>query len=338
MNRVSYCKKSIYFLSLLSLFIFEGCSSTSEKHFDEKFPLGGSVTVTQGHIIASNLKGDTETRRNWVGIMNSEDGWGPGYIEFSDDFMETKLYYLGAQEPNFFLMYREYRMGNEQPSVNQVEDFDWNESPYAALGDFYVKLDNIDGKQATFSLLDKKTWVEKKNEHIVQMENKRKKEQLKQIILQAKGLIEAIHAGNSYIAQFSPEFNSYKQALNELDQLTSIYQNTIKSGQPIEQITQTYQQLIPKLSSLKRYFSLVSETLSAWNGLHNALNNAVQSGIKDNYLSMAKDMKLAGENYLTQEQFEAANGQFLSAQVEIARVTRYFSATEVHNLNKGHDY
>ena len=94
------------------MFVFSACSSTSGKLFNEKtYTLGGgTITVSKGDIIASEVNGE----------VKSKTSWGNSKLTYSNDYIEKKLYYLGYEEPYIHLMYREHKRGEPEPSVSQI--------------------------------------------------------------------------------------------------------------------------------------------------------------------------------------------------------------------------
>ncbi len=317
-----------YFFSLTSLM---SCSSTSEKIFDEKmYTLGGAaITVNKGNIIASEVKGDVQTKRSWVGIANSDDGWGEAKITFSNNYIEKKLYYLGydVNESLMYLMYREYKKGEDKPSILKTIKVNPEQNPFTKLGKYNIKILNVDKEQASFLLLDNNVWNSDQQAFIVEKDKKEKAEKLEQIMHTVESLRNEAEGAKDYTEQFNDltfSLRSISQAKNGYNGLTSKINELKNRNYSTEQLIEIYQTLEQQLSQYSQFFAVVASSLQAWDAMDNDFKKAAQSGIGKEYFAMALDIKNSGDQALQAEEFSAAQQKYIQASQEISRITSYF--------------
>ncbi len=310
---------------LLLMLSVAGCTSTAKKVFNEKtYTLGGTVTGSEGNLIASELQGEVETTRSWVGIMNSDDGWGPARLEFSDDYLEKKLFYLGFEEPYLHLMYREYRKGEPRASVNQIEKFDANESPFVQVNDFYLEALTLEGTQVKFNMLNKESFDSKKAEYAVSKKKQEEQDKLdnaiKAVNLARKKASDAKQSAEQLTQITSMPPDSFSKATNELDALNAALDEAGKQKYSVSQSVQIYTDFEKQFSQFAEFFTPVATAVEAWSAMDDDFKNAAHAGAGKDYFKMALELKTAGERDLQEERYEQATEQFLEAQEEIARI------------------
>ncbi len=313
-----------YIFVLLLMLSVAGCTSTAKKVFDEKtYTLGGTVTGSEGSLIASELHGTAETTRSWVGIMNSDDGWGPGRLEFSDDYLERKLFYLGYEEPYLHFMYREYKKGEPRASVNQMEKFDANESPFIQVNDFYLEALSLEGTQVKFNMLNKELFDTKKTEFAVSKKKQEEQDELDNAIKTvnlARKKAWAAKQSAEQLTQITSMPDSFSQKINEFDALNTAFDEVGKQKYSVSQSIGTYQTYEKQFSQFAAFFTPVATAVKAWSAMDNDFKNAVNSGAEKDYFKMALELKTAGERDLQEERYEQATEQFSEAQEEISRI------------------
>ena len=327
--------KFIYYIFFLINLI--GCSSTSEKIFNEKaYTLGmEAITVNKGNIIASELNGEVKTKRSWVGIMSSEDGWGEAKLTYSNNFIEKKLYYLGYDAPYLHLMYREYRRGETEPSILKLGKTNPDQNPFSQLGIFNLKILSVDGLQANLLLLDNNAWENEQKKFLIVEDERQKAEKLEQIIRLVEAQRNEAEAAKNYAEQFNEitgSLGSFFQASNEFNTLNSKTNGLRNNNYSSEQLIEIYQTLRQQFSEYSQFFTLVASTLRAWDTMDSDFRKAAQSGIGKEYFTMALDIKNSGMRDLQGEQFSSASQKFMQAQQEANRIIDYFKNPTSGNI------
>ncbi len=303
---------------LISTFI--GCSSSSHHRIDHKsYSFGKTKTCTNGDLIAEDVYGEVKSKKKWVGVMFSEDGWGPTKITFSDDYIEKKLYYLGRKDSHLHLLYKEFVRGNKTPTVNKDIMHNLNESSFIAIGDFNLEVEFIDGTgtEARFLILDKAAFNDRKRQFKIAQDTREKEETFSKVIYLIKSEIKKAQDAKEYADQFGEvlTLNSYSQTVSAFKDLkTSFEQASKTSNYSKDELAQIYETLETQLPNYTQFFTSVATALQSWDAMIVAMQNAEQSGIKNDYLASALDAKKSGEQDLKEGLFEQATQKFTQAK------------------------
>ncbi len=142
---------------ILFLLIFTGCATKTEVFInDVNNKLGEKVTIYEGGTIASDAKGDVTVVQQFNGRTT---------VKFADAYREKKLFYLGFTDPVMHILYREYKQGNEKPFVDEVKKFNVDDSHFLQIKGYYLIIDELDTKSATFLLVDASTFEYEKRKY-----------------------------------------------------------------------------------------------------------------------------------------------------------------------------
>lgn len=318
----------LWTLALIVALANAGCTSTAKKVFNEKtYTLGGTVTGSEGSLIASELHGEVESTRSWVGIMNSDDGWGPGKLEFSDDYLEKKLFYLGFEDPYLHLLYREYRKGESSATVDQIKQFDLNESPFIQVNDFYLEVLTMD-PQATFSILNQESFDTRKKEFAVTKKQQDEQDELDKAIEAVNQVRQEASDAKRYaeqLTQITSTPDAFSQKINEFDALNAALDEVAKKEYSPSQSIEICKNFEKQFAQLAAFFTPVATAVEAWSAMNDDFKNAVHSGAGKDYFKMALELKAAGELDLQEERYKQATDRFLETQEEISRIMDHLS-------------
>ncbi|WP_372882883.1 hypothetical protein [Psychromonas sp.] len=313
-----------FIVPFLFISMLAGCSSTSKRIFNEKtYILGSTVTKSEGELIASELHGTVKSTQNWIGIANSKDGWGPAIFEFSNDYLEKKLFYLGFEEPFLYFLYRQYKKGESIASVEQIEKFVPFDSPFIQVNDFYIEALTMKGTQATFNILSKESFESKKKQFAVL-----KKEQDEQIEL--NNIIKATNQARkkAWIAKQSAELltqitstsAAFSNVINKFEALDAAFVEEVKRGKSKSESVEIYRAYEEVFNNFTTFFTPVVTAIKAWVAMDNDFKDAVKAGAVKKYFKVALELKIAGENDLQEERYEQAAESFWEAREEISRI------------------
>jgi hypothetical protein len=130
--------------------ILAGCASTVlERKALRSYSVGVVQTATVGEVFIVNQDGHIETVKNWVGILNSPDGWK---IEkrYSTDFLRQELIYAGKSGSTIDISYREFRGGLAAPAFFQNLKYDLAESMTSRFRNFVINMRQADNQKLTY--------------------------------------------------------------------------------------------------------------------------------------------------------------------------------------------
>lgn len=184
--KIKYAFYRYLFVAMVLIFLLSGCTSTAHKVFNEKsYTLGAPISVVSGQAIADELDGEVDSKRNWVGIMNSKDGWSGAWLTFSKDFLEKKLYFLGFDPPNLYLMMRRFEQGSDKPSYEDIQAFNLEASGFVRMGDYHLEVDveeNPPGKyRGTFRILDPASWKSAQQDFQLKVQHEQEQPELQSL-------------------------------------------------------------------------------------------------------------------------------------------------------------
>ncbi len=315
---------SWFLVLLLIVFIgLSGCSSTQVKPFNDRtYSLNNTITVGKGEIIARETRGEVESTRSWVGIMNSEDGWSNAELEFSNDFIDRKLIYLGFNTEGLHLLYREYKRGDLSASVNQTRIFNVNDNPFAQLGGFNIEV--VGGDKAgnfNFKLLDEQDFKKKEQQFKVAKVQREKEQAFQSVLNTAKSAGEEATSAKAYAESLGDNsLDVYPQLDSIMNKAISIFNKAGESERDIDESIQLFQQAENHFNEANRYFKGAIAALESWRNLQEQLDMAHQAEIEERYLMPVLEVKDKGEKLLMAGSFDQADDLFSQATERIRSI------------------
>ncbi|MEE9373772.1 MAG: hypothetical protein V3V00_12035 [Saprospiraceae bacterium] len=289
--------------------------------------MNDTITVGKGEVIARETRGEVESIRSWVGILNSEDGWSNAELEFSNDFIDRKLIYLGFNTEGLHLLYREYKRGNLNASVNQTRIFNVNDKPFAQLGGFNIEV--VGGDEVgniNIKLFNEQDFKIKQHQFNIAKEQREKEQAFQSALNTAESAGK--EASNSKANAKSLGANSldvYPQLDSLMNKAISTFNKAGESERDIDESTRLFQQAENLFNEANRYFIGTVAALESWRGLQEHMDTAQQAEIEEKYLSSVFEMKEKGETFLRAGSFDQATHLFNQATERVRGILSLLS-------------
>jgi hypothetical protein len=140
-------------LLIALVFAVSGCATTTldSKSF-KSYTVGATKTVTIGDPFLADQKGSIRTVRQWVGILNSPDGWRISKVA-SEDYIRKELLYSGKSANTIKVSYREFRGGFAAPAFSQNLEYDLNESKMINFQRFTLEVVSATNQTITYRII-----------------------------------------------------------------------------------------------------------------------------------------------------------------------------------------
>lgn len=117
-----------------------GCASTTlDRETFKSYHLHQQRTASIGDVFLADQDGTVETRKEWVGILNSPDGWRVNKV-YSKDWVRKELIYSGRTGNTIEVSYREFRGGYAAPAFFQNLKYDLDRSKIVRFQKFTVEV------------------------------------------------------------------------------------------------------------------------------------------------------------------------------------------------------
>lgn len=134
---------------LAAVWALTGCATTViESKTMKSYTVGQMRSATIGEPFLVDQNGTVSSVRQWVGIMNSPDGWQVTQ-RASQDFIKKELLYSGKSGSTIEISYREFRGGFAAPAFSQSLKYDLAESKTIRFQRFVI--DVITATNQTFT-------------------------------------------------------------------------------------------------------------------------------------------------------------------------------------------
>lgn len=145
-------RKIILFMICAAL--LSGCASTvlESKRF-QSYEIGQTKTATIGDAFLVDQDGELIKTKQWVGLINSPDGWGIT-SHYSANFIRKELLYSGRTGNTIEIAYREFRGGFAAPAFSQNLKYDLSESRTIQFQKFSIEVINADNQRITYKVLN----------------------------------------------------------------------------------------------------------------------------------------------------------------------------------------
>lgn len=115
-----------------------GCASTQLSSVPlRSYTVGQTLRAPVGGILLTAQTGQINTVRQWVGILNSPDGWAVSERP-TLDYVKKELLYSGAVGSTIELGYREFRGGYAAPAFYQSVKYDLAQSKLVTFQNFQI--------------------------------------------------------------------------------------------------------------------------------------------------------------------------------------------------------
>ena len=136
-----------------TVLLLQGCAtSTLESKTFKSYRVGETKTVTIGDAFLTDQNGSISTVREWVGVLNSPDGWRVSQ-KASQDFVKKELLYSGKSGNTIKISYREFRGGFAAPAFSQNLEYDLNESKTINFQKFTLEVLSATNQAITYKVL-----------------------------------------------------------------------------------------------------------------------------------------------------------------------------------------
>jgi hypothetical protein len=140
-------------ISGLLLLLLSGCAtSTLESKTYKSYAVGQTKTATIGDAFLVDQNGSISTVKEWVGVLNSPDGWRVSQ-RASQDFIRKELLYSGKSANTIKVSYREFRGGYAAPAFSQNLEYDLNESSTINFQRFTLQVLSATNQTITYKVL-----------------------------------------------------------------------------------------------------------------------------------------------------------------------------------------
>jgi len=144
--------RTIFFLGIIINLL--GCASVEVIDASEKsYTIGAQKVVKEGDLILSESQGEMTKRKNWVGVINSSDGWGPIQRSYAEGFLRKELRYLGITGQEIHIMYLEYRERSKIPAVEESISVDLNSTNTINFKGYKLQVIEVNNTDVTFIVL-----------------------------------------------------------------------------------------------------------------------------------------------------------------------------------------
>ncbi len=146
--------KKVLLVLILTIFLGACSSAPPARKFNEKnYKIGEEKIATTGSVFLLEEKGEITTKRKWVGLLYSEDGWE--YTEvFSPDFIKKELIYSGKMGDNIVINYRVFRDNRSIPTMFQTINYDLSQSDTIHFQNYQIKIISCNNNFIKYSVLN----------------------------------------------------------------------------------------------------------------------------------------------------------------------------------------
>jgi hypothetical protein len=135
------------------LLALSGCAtSTLQSKTFKSYRVGETKVATIGDAFLTDQNGSIRTVREWVGIINSPDGWRVSQ-QASQDFVRKELLYSGKSANTIKVSYREFRGGYAAPAFSQNLEYDLNESSTINFQRFTLQVISATNQTITYKVI-----------------------------------------------------------------------------------------------------------------------------------------------------------------------------------------
>ena len=137
-----------------AVLLVSGCASTTiESKAFKSYQVGQEKTATIGDVFLIDQTGYITKTRQWVGIMNSPDGWKVTDVP-SIDYMRKELLYSGRSGNTIKVGYREYRGGLAAQAFYQALEYDLSASRTITFQKFRMHIVAATNEKITYVVLN----------------------------------------------------------------------------------------------------------------------------------------------------------------------------------------
>ena len=140
-------------MPILVVVLLAGCASTTlNRETFKSYSLHQQRTINIGDVFLVDQDGTVETRREWVGILYSPDGWRENKI-YSKDWIRKELIYSGRNGNAIDVSYREFRGGYAAPAFFQNVKYDLDRSNIVRFQKFTVEVVSATNESITYKVI-----------------------------------------------------------------------------------------------------------------------------------------------------------------------------------------
>lgn len=133
--------------------LLSGCESTVvHKQTQKDYVIGKRSTVNVGGPIFMDQQGTYASKRVWIGVLNSPDGWQTN-TSASPDFRMRELMYGGISGTTIRLNYREFRGHAAGPPMYQPLTYDLALSKVIRFQNFTIEVIDASNNSMTYVVL-----------------------------------------------------------------------------------------------------------------------------------------------------------------------------------------
>jgi hypothetical protein len=130
-----------------------GCASTTlESQNIASYQIGAERTANIGEPLLVDQKGTIETVKEWVGIINSPNGWALK-TNYSPDYLRRELVYSGKSGQTIEIAYREFRGGLAAQPFHQSLKYDLSSSNEIRFQNFDLEIIQADNQTIRYRVL-----------------------------------------------------------------------------------------------------------------------------------------------------------------------------------------
>ena len=133
--------------------LLSACESTVvHKQTQKDYVIGKQSTVYVGGPIFMDQQGTYASKRVWIGVLNSPDGWQTN-TSASPDFKMRELMYGGISGTTIRLNYREFRGHAAGPPMYQPLTYDLAQSKIVRFQNFTIQVLSADNSEMRYVIL-----------------------------------------------------------------------------------------------------------------------------------------------------------------------------------------
>jgi hypothetical protein len=140
-------------MAAMAAIALSGCASTTlNKVQYSSYRLGVEQTSTIGAPFIVDQKGQVATVRQWVGLLNSSNGYAVRE-QYSADYLRRELLYSGRSGSTVEITYREFRGGMAAQPFYQNLKYDLSASSQIRFQNFAIDVIAADNQSIRYKIV-----------------------------------------------------------------------------------------------------------------------------------------------------------------------------------------
>jgi len=140
-------------MPIIAALLLAGCASTTlNKVRFSSYQLGVERTATIGAPFLVDQKGEVATVKQWVGLLNSPNGWAIRE-QYSADYLRRELLYSGRSGSTVEITYREFRGGLAAQPFYQNLKYDLAASRQIRFQNFTIDVIDADNQSIRYKIV-----------------------------------------------------------------------------------------------------------------------------------------------------------------------------------------